>query len=208
MSAINDVTALLCMFETFSTIDMPKDSTFLPINRIACPRQDQCQHGHCDFLSHVAFLRGTPTSPDVLDSDTADNAGIDEVQNIRKRLTQPIDLWDKGKYYALVDDTKDELCVCTKDFISALLLRRAGSTPQHGSSMPRYFLVASARPYAVSRTATAGEFKTGRPALEVLRDKHPAMREPDLTSPCPFEPYESTPDTVPLNITVLPTQLP
>ena len=44
---------------------------------------------------------------------------------------------------------------------------------------------------------------TGRPVPEVLRDKHHTMRDPDLTglNPGAFDPYESTPDTVLLNIT-------
>ena len=44
---------------------------------------------------------------------------------------------------------------------------------------------------------------SGRRVLDVLREKHPAMRDPDLTGPNPgaFEPYASTPDAMPLNIT-------
>ena len=56
----------------------------------------------------------------------------------------------------------------------------------------------------------AGEFsyrttlapRRGRRVLDVLHEKHPAMRDPDLTGPNPgtFEPYASIPDAMPLNI--------
>ena len=61
-------------------------------------------------------------------------------------------------------------------------------TPKDDDAATRQFdaPVASVRPCAVSLTATAGEFsnciKTGRPVLEVLRGKHPAIRDPDLTA--------------------------
>ena len=46
------------------------------------------------------------------------------------------------------------------------------------------------------------ETKTGRHIMEVLRDKHPVMRIPDLTYPeCSyFEEYEKYPDVMPLDI--------
>ena len=42
--------------------------------------------------------------------------------------------------------------------------------------------------------------KTSRPVLEVLQDKHPAHRVPDLSDPAQFalEPYESTPEALPI----------
>ena len=45
--------------------------------------------------------------------------------------------------------------------------------------------------------------KTGRPVMDVLRDKHLAMRTPDLVDPecSSFEEYEEDSDVVPLDIT-------
>ena len=55
-----------------------------------------------------------------------------------------------------------------------------------------------------NRTTLAPRQETLR-VLDVLREKHPAMRDPDLTGPNPgaFDPYASTPDALqmPLNIT-------
>jgi hypothetical protein len=132
--------------------------------------------------------------------------GTTRAQDIRKRLTQRMDLWDKGKYAALVDDTEDEL------------LSRVGSGTRikDDDASARQFnaTVLSGRLRKAVRGLTNRDgggilqpddacTKTGRPVLEVLRDKHPAMRDPDLTGPNPdtFEHYDSTPDAVPLNIT-------
>ena len=44
--------------------------------------------------------------------------------------------------------------------------------------------------------------KTDRPIMDVLRDKHPTMRTPDLSEPkcSSFEDYAEDPDVVPLDI--------
>ena len=132
--------------------------------------------------------------------------GTMRAQDIRKRLTQRMDLWDQGRYDTLVDATESEL------------LRRAGSGRRttNDESAARQFnaTVLSGRLRKAVRGLTNRDgggvlqpndacTKTGRRVLDVLREKHPAMRDPDLTGPNPgaFEPYASTPDAMPLNIT-------
>ena len=45
-------------------------------------------------------------------------------------------------------------------------------------------------------------FKTGQPVMDILRDKHPAICNPDLSYPkgSSFEDYLENPDVVPLDI--------
>ena len=87
----------------------------------------------------------------------------------------------------------------------ATLAREFSGVRQHTWKRPLVFAAV-----ILQNTGDDGEFlqpddvctKTGRSVL-VLRGKHPAMQDPDLTGPSPgaFEPFKSTPDDVPLNIT-------
>ena len=132
--------------------------------------------------------------------------GVRSSQAIRSRLAQRMDLWDQGHFVALVDDVEAELN------------SRVGSTRRDldDETLARAFnaKVLSGRLRVAVRFATNRDgggvlqpddpcTKTGRPVLEVLRDKHPAMRVPDATSLQreAFESYDSTPEPVPLNIT-------
>ena len=114
--------------------------------------------------------------------------GTTRAQDIRKRLTQRMDMWDKGKYDTLVDETDNEL------------LRRASSgrrTHDDESAAQQFnatVLSGRLRKAVRGLTNRDGEgvlqpdyvcTKTGRRVLEVLREKHPAMRDPDLTGPDP-----------------------
>ena len=132
--------------------------------------------------------------------------GTTRAQDIRKRLTQRMDMWDKGKYDTLGDEMDNEL------------LRRAssGRRTHDDESAEQQFnaTVLSGRLRKAVRGLTNrdGEgvlqpdyvcTKTGRRVLEVLREKHPAMRDPDLTGtdPSAIDPFMSTPDAMLLNIT-------
>jgi hypothetical protein len=134
--------------------------------------------------------------------------GVKRARDIRKRLTQRMDLWDQGRFIALVDDTVAEV------------QSRHGSHPApDDEARARAFnaKVLSGRLRPAVRALTNRDqggvlqpddvcSKTGRPVLEVLRGKHPAMRDPDpdLTDPDrgSFEAYaEETPTPVPVVIT-------
>jgi len=114
--------------------------------------------------------------------------GTTRATDIRKRITQRMDLWDGGKYDALVDDTEDELLSCVG------LGRR---TTDEDAEMRRFnSTVLSSHLRKAVRGLTNRDgggvlqpdepcTKTGRPVLEVLRGKHPAMRDPVLVGPEP-----------------------
>jgi hypothetical protein len=133
--------------------------------------------------------------------------GVKQARDMQKRLTHWMDLWYKGKFIALVDDTKTEV------------QSRHGSHPvPDEETLDRAFneKVLSGRLRSAVRNLTnrnqggilqpddAGT-KTGRPVLEVLRGKHPSMRDPapDLQDPDwgLFEPYGDVPEQVPVQIT-------
>jgi len=135
--------------------------------------------------------------------------GVTGSGDIRRRLTQRMDLWDQGSYIALVDSTEKEV------------LGRVGPArrTKDEAAEARAFdsMVKSGRLRKAVRSITSRDgggvlqpddncTKTGRPVIEVLREKHPAMRDPvlqDRLGPIPgaFEPYDSTPEPVPLIIT-------
>jgi hypothetical protein len=136
--------------------------------------------------------------------------GVRRSSDIRKRIHHRLSLWTSGKFRALIGDTEDEV------------LSRAGSRAQQRMSEDE----AASRRFNAQvlsghlRKAVRGLTnrdgggvlqpddactKTGRPVIEVLLEKHPRMRDPDLTLPpedTAFESYaHEPPDTVPLLIT-------
>jgi hypothetical protein len=118
-----------------------------------------------------------------------------------------MDLWYKGKFIALVDNTKTEV------------QSRHGLHPVPGEeTLARAYneKVLSRRLRSAVRNLTNRDqggvlqldgacTKTGRPVHEVLRGKHPLMRDPapDLQDPNRglFEPYGDVPEPVPVEIT-------
>ncbi|WP_288991947.1 hypothetical protein [uncultured Marinobacter sp.] len=133
--------------------------------------------------------------------------GVKRARDIRRRIMHRLDLWYQGKFSALVEDTETEV------------LSRHGSHPvQDNESKARAFnsKVLSGRLRAAVRNLTNRDqggvlqpdddcTKTGRPVLEVLRGKHPSMRDPapDLEDQAreSFEPYAHLPAPVPVEIT-------
>ena len=133
--------------------------------------------------------------------------GVKRSRDIRRRLGHRMDLWYQGKFTALVDDTETEV------------QSRHGSHPvQDDETKARAFnsKVLSGRIRPAVRNLTSRDqggvlqpddacTKTGQPVLEVLRGKHPPMRDPapDLEDPDrgSFEPYPSLPEPVPVEIT-------
>jgi hypothetical protein len=117
-----------------------------------------------------------------------------------------MDLWDRGFHATLVDDTEAEVNN-----------KPVGNRPPDDDTKARAFhaRVNSGRLRAAVRNLTRREgggvlepdalcTKTGRPVIDVLRSKHPEMREPqseDIGTRV-FEPYDDTPQQIPLDVTV------
>jgi hypothetical protein len=125
--------------------------------------------------------------------------GVKRARDIRKRLTHRMDLWYEGKFIALIDDTETEV------------QSRHGPHPvPDEETLARAFneKVLRGRLRSAVRNLTNRDqggvlqpddacTKTGRPVLEVLRGKHPPMRDPapnlqdpdhgDVPKPVPVE---------------------
>ena len=91
-----------------------------------------------------------------------------------------MDLWDQGRWPALVDDTENE--VLSKDSSS-----RSPDNDSQAHSFHARVLSGRLRSAVRTLTGWAGGgvlhrddkcTKTGRPVWEVLQEKHPALREP------------------------------
>ena len=135
--------------------------------------------------------------------------GVRRAKDIRARLLQRMNLWEEGEWALLVDDTADTM------------ERRGG----RGSRVERseaekarafHAKVVSGRLRAAVRESLDGEpggvkkptdvcSKSGRVIVDVLRDKHPEMWNPDpnLSDPnrVAFEPYPSVPKSVGKTVT-------
>eukprot|EP00957_Ditylum_brightwellii_P110884 8457338-Ditylum_brightwellii.AAC.1 len=111
--------------------------------------------------------------------------GVRKSKDIRRRLTKRMALWEEGRYNALVDDTVTE---------GRALEGRQRSPQQSLDSRARKFngqVLAGKLRAAVRQATNRGGggvlfpddpcTKTGRPVLEVLKEKHPDTRVPDPT---------------------------
>ena len=131
--------------------------------------------------------------------------GVRASKDIRRLIETRMNLWDEGKEAAMVED------------IEAECLSKIGSPRERDAETEaRAFntRVMSGRIRSAVRTLTAREgggvmqpddlcTKSGRPVLDVLRQKHPPMREPplDKQDPACFEHYPSIPALLPQTIT-------
>ena len=131
------------------------------------------------------------------------NAGTIKAAQIKKRVEQRLDLWEEGRIESLIcqietaarisggGNTKPQLEERTaRDYNSAVLdgnlrtaIRRITARDGGGVMKP-----------------TEPCTKAGIPILEVLRNKHPNKRVPNLDDPnnLAFEPYPRVPDPIPL----------
>ena len=135
-------------------------------------------------------------------------SGTRRARDIRSRLTQRMDLWEKGKFRALIDDTEAEVQgrtgsplepidddVLARRFQAKVLSGRLRQAVRHATNRD------GGRVLQPDDACT----KTGRPVLEILKEKHPDMREPDLSNPNhhAFEHYDSQPEPIPLLVTAM-----
>ena len=130
---------------------------------------------------------------------------VTRATDIRRRLEQRMDLWEKGSHQALIDDIKDELGrrvrVAPRQESEADAFRRFNSTVLHGY-LRKAVRGLTNRDGGGVLGPTEACTKTGRPVIDVLREKHPLLRDPDLSGPNPgaFESYgDSAPEVVPEN---------
>ena len=122
--------------------------------------------------------------------------GVVKASDIRRRLEQRMDYWEQGHHVALTDDTE------------TLMEARShpGRRPSDPEAQARAFhgKVLSGRLRSAVRGLTSREgggvfhpddpcSKTGRPVLDVLKEKHPDLREPPLIGHPhgAFEPVEA-----------------
>ena len=131
--------------------------------------------------------------------------GVRRAKDIRARLTNRMDLWDQGRWPALVDDTEHEV-------LSRDSLARSPDMEAKARSFNARVLSGRLRPAVRSLTGRAGGgvlqpddkcTKTGQPVWEVLQSKHPALREPPTVGEedGAFEPYPHLPTAVPITVT-------
>jgi hypothetical protein len=130
--------------------------------------------------------------------------GVRRAGDIRRRLTARMDLWTKGRFAALVDDTEVELQSKTAT---------SGRPDEEARARAYNARVLSGRLRSACRILTRRDgggvldadgvcSKSGRPVLEVLQAKHPELRDPTELGRADgaFEPYAKTPAAVPADI--------
>lgn len=131
--------------------------------------------------------------------------GVTAAKDIRSLLQQKMDLWDKGKIPTLLADMEAE---------SRLRHAQGRPVPREDRLFRNFNArVLSGHLRSACRQLTDRDgggvlqpddtcAKTDRPVLEVLKTKHPPLRDPP-TDPDSgvFEPYPETPDLPPLVIT-------
>jgi hypothetical protein len=135
--------------------------------------------------------------------------GVRRARDIRRRLERRLDCWDQGHFTALIDDTEAELKanarprnrqadpeVTTRAFDARVLTGRLRSAVRH---------LTSRQGGGVLQPADLCT-KSGRPVVEVLREKHPDLREPPSVGAPDgaFEPYaRGAPAVVPVDVTAM-----
>ena len=133
---------------------------------------------------------------------------VTRAADIRRRLDERMDEWEKGNHNALFDDMADELRRTVwgpaQQESEDDALRRFNSSVLHGYLRKAVRGLTNRDGGGVLGPDEACT-KTGRPVIDVLRDKHPPLRDPDLSGPNPgaFEGYGQlrTPEVVPVTIT-------
>jgi hypothetical protein len=132
---------------------------------------------------------------------------VRRAQDIRARIEKRMSLWDAGQFSTLIADTEAAVVANFSE----------GSTPPSLDTAHRKFneTVLSGRLRQATRNLLSRETgkgvlppdalctKTGEPVLDVLRAKHPPLRDPavDLGPGGAFEPYPECPTAVPIDCT-------
>jgi hypothetical protein len=130
--------------------------------------------------------------------------GCIKAKEIKKRIATHIDLWHQGKYDALIHD------ITTTSLANAGY--RSATTDEETSAWKYHSAVLDGRIRAAVRGLTSGDkdgvlgpddacTKTGRPVRDVLAEKHPLLRTPNLADPnnLAFADYGKAPDIIPID---------
>ena len=131
--------------------------------------------------------------------------GVLKASDIRRRLTNRLDLWRQGRFSGLVEDTEREGLARAQSYAQAddeTLARRFDATVRSGR-LRQAVRCATDRGQGGVLYPDDADTKTGRPVIDVLRDKHPPLRHPPANHfrSTVFERYDSMPEVVPLDIT-------
>ena len=133
--------------------------------------------------------------------------GIIKAKDIRLMMSQRMDLWEAGHFPALIDNTEG----------SMLSSQRSKGKPVDSEREARSYntKVLSGRLRKAVRDLTSRGnggvlqpsdtcTKSGRPVMDVLKEKHPPLREPPLigTKEGSFEPMEDDEWTTPIPVNV------
>ena len=132
--------------------------------------------------------------------------GVRAAKDIRRVIDTRMDLWQQGKAAAMVESLERAT--------AANIARRPAMPTEDTEARAFNARVLNGELRTAVRVLTSRDgggvlapddqcTKTGRPVLSVLREKHPAMRDPPLADAdlaC-FEFYSSTPTPLPLDIT-------
>jgi hypothetical protein len=127
--------------------------------------------------------------------------GVNRARDIRRRITQKLDLWEKGEFQLLFESTHRDL--------QASLSKAQGTTTPEQRAKTYHAKVLRGNLRGAVRYITDREKggilypddideKTGLPVSDSLRDKHPANR---AVNPSDLPTYQSTPCLVPNVIT-------
>jgi hypothetical protein len=122
---------------------------------------------------------------------------------VRKRLTQRMNMWEAGDISSLVDDTLGLFRGQIRDSRSKVDLEAAtrACDAKLRSGRLREAVNNYTRDCAQGGVLQPNDIdaKTNCPVIDVLKDKHPRLRDPDIASSA-FEDYSKTPTPVPLQI--------
>jgi hypothetical protein len=130
---------------------------------------------------------------------------VTQAKDIKARLTTRMNMWQKGEYKALVDDTENAA-------LSAIGSTRRTCDESRGRAYNKRVLTGRLRSAVRNLTNRGGGgalapdqkcTKSERLVLDVLMDKHPEMREPPTVGGATgaFEDYDNTPTAMPVTIT-------
>ena len=126
-------------------------------------------------------------------------------KDIRARLDHHMTLWEKGCFEALVDDTVAEASQRGPSAAKAdeESEARAFDTMVHAGRLREAVRRITGRAGGGVLQPEDACTKTNKPVLQVLQEKHPDMRDVDVSDPTnsAFEQYEKVPAAIPLRIT-------
>ena len=131
-------------------------------------------------------------------------SGIKRARDIKRRLTSRMDLWEAGKIAELVQDT------VTTAKRGAGGARRAEDAESIARKFNSMVIAGKMRSGVRMLTQRNGggvlcfdeeDTKTGRKVIDVLHDKHPDLRIPDLEQEdwASFEAYDECPTSIPVD---------